>query len=41
MITKGGELFASFSNMGGYTQPPCHVQLVSNLLDCAAPPFIS
>ena len=65
MITKDGELFASFSNMGGasqhvvgdrswrevlflsnaleaemagwaragYTQPPCHVQLVSNLLD--------
>ena len=33
MVTKDGELFASFSNMGGYTQPSAHVQLVSNLLD--------
>jgi gamma-glutamyltranspeptidase/glutathione hydrolase len=38
MMTKGGELYASFTNMGGYVQPPAHVQLVSNMVDYGMDP---
>ncbi|ODV80657.1 gamma-glutamyltransferase [Suhomyces tanzawaensis NRRL Y-17324] len=31
MITKNGELYASFGNMGGFAQPICHVQHVVNM----------
>lgn len=32
MITKDGEMFANFGNMGGFAQPVCHVQHVLNLV---------
>jgi gamma-glutamyltranspeptidase / glutathione hydrolase len=33
MITKEGELFASFGIMGGFMQPQAHLQALSNLVD--------
>ena len=33
MITKAGELYASFGIMGGYMQPQAHLQVLSNLVD--------
>jgi len=34
MITKKGELLASFGIMGGYMQPQAHLQILSNMVDC-------
>ena len=31
MITVGGEVLASFTNMGGYIQPQAHVQVRSDM----------
>jgi gamma-glutamyltranspeptidase/glutathione hydrolase len=33
MLTKDGEMFASFGIMGGYMQPQAHLQVMSNLVD--------
>lgn len=33
MITKEGELYASFGIMGGFMQPQAHLQALSNLVD--------
>lgn len=33
MITRSGELHASFGVMGGYMQPQAHLQVLSNLVD--------
>jgi gamma-glutamyltranspeptidase/glutathione hydrolase len=33
MLTKEGELFASFGIMGGFMQPQAHLQVMSNLVD--------
>ncbi len=33
MITRDGELFASFGIMGGFMQPQAHLQALSNLVD--------
>lgn len=34
MLTKNGELFASFGIMGGFMQPQAHLQALSNMVDC-------
>jgi gamma-glutamyltranspeptidase/glutathione hydrolase len=33
MITRSGELYASFGIMGGHMQPQAHLQVLSNLVD--------
>jgi gamma-glutamyltranspeptidase/glutathione hydrolase len=33
MLTKDGELYASFGIMGGFMQPQAHLQVMSNLVD--------
>ncbi len=33
MLTRGGELFASFGIMGGFMQPQAHLQVISNMID--------
>ena len=33
MLTKGGELYASYGIMGGFMQPQAHLQVLSNLVD--------
>jgi gamma-glutamyltranspeptidase/glutathione hydrolase len=33
MLTKNGELFASFGIMGGFMQPQAHLQVLANLVD--------
>lgn len=33
MLTKNGELFASFGIMGGFMQPQAHLQVMTNLVD--------
>jgi len=33
MITRSGDLYASFGIMGGYMQPQAHLQVLSNLVD--------
>ena len=33
MITRDGELYASFGIMGGFVQPQAHLQVLSNLVD--------
>lgn len=38
MITKEGELFASFGIMGGFMQPQAHLQVLSNLVDLGQNP---
>jgi gamma-glutamyltranspeptidase / glutathione hydrolase len=34
MITKNGDLYASFGIMGGFMQPQAHLQVLSNMVDC-------
>jgi len=38
MLTKDGELFASFGIMGGFMQPQAHLQALSNMVDCELNP---
>jgi len=38
MITRNGELFASFGIMGGFMQPQAHLQALSNMVDCGFNP---
>ncbi len=38
MLTRDGELFASFGIMGGFMQPQAHLQVMSNLVDYAHNP---
>lgn len=38
MITKEGELLASFGIMGGFMQPQAHLQVLSNLVDLGLNP---
>lgn len=38
MLTRDGELLASFGIMGGFMQPQAHLQVVSNLVDCGHSP---
>ena len=38
MITRDGELYASFGIMGGFVQPQAHLQVLSNLVDLGMNP---
>ena len=38
MITKDGEIYASFGIMGGFMQPQAHLQALSNLVDLEMAP---
>ena len=38
MITRKGELYASFGVMGGFVQPQAHLQVLSNLVDLGLNP---
>ena len=38
MALKNGDLWCTFTNMGGFMQPQGHVQLLSNMLDLGMDP---